>query len=66
VIAVAPKQGNLVVIEAPGPLALDPVVVDGWPCAPLPLIYVELRCLGTEQAGEAAGLLMPRLLEATT
>jgi len=59
------EEGDLVTIEAPGPLALEPVVLDGWPCAPLPLVYAELRYLGTEQAREAADRLMPRLLEAT-
>lgn len=58
-------NGDLVAIEAPGPLALEPVIVDGWPCAPIPLVYAELRHLGTEQAGEAADLIMPRLLEMT-
>jgi hypothetical protein len=58
-------DGDLVAIDAPGPLALDAVMMDGWPCAPLPLVYAELRYLGTEQAGEAADRLMPRLLEAT-
>lgn len=60
------EQGDLVTIEAPGPLALEPVVLDGWPCAPLLLVYAELRYLGTERAAEAADRLMPRLLEATT
>jgi hypothetical protein len=59
------EQGDLVTIEAPGPLALEPVVLDGWPCAPLPLVYAELRYHGTERAAEAADRLMPRLLEAT-
>ena len=56
-------QGDLVAIEAPGPPALDAVTIEGWPCAPLPLVYAELRYLGTEQAGEAADRLMPRLVE---
>ena len=60
------EQADLVSIEAPGPLALEPVLLDGWPCAPLPLVYAELRYLGTERAAEAADRLMPRLLEATT
>ena len=60
------EQADLVTIEAPGPLALEPVILDGWPCAPLPLVYAELRYLGTERAAEAADRLMPRLLEATT
>jgi hypothetical protein len=56
-------QGDLVAIEAPGPLALEAVTIEGWPCAPLPLVYAELRYLGSEQAGEAADRLMPRLVE---
>lgn len=56
-------DGALVAIEAPGPLALEAVVVGGWPCAALPLVYAELRYIDTDQAREAADRLMPRLLQ---
>ena len=59
----AVNDGDLVAIEAPGPLALEAVMVEGWPCAALPLVYAELRYLDTDQAREAADRLMPRLLE---
>jgi hypothetical protein len=59
----AVNDGDLVAIEAPGPLALEAVTVEGWPCAALPLVYAELRYLDTDQAREAADRLMPRLLE---
>lgn len=57
------NDGDLVAIEAPGPLALEAVTVEGWPCAALPIVYAELRYLDTDQAREAADRLMPRLLE---
>ena len=59
----AMSDGDLVAIEAPGPLALEAVAVEGWPCAALPLVYAELRYLDTDQVREAADRLMPRLLE---
>jgi hypothetical protein len=59
----AVNDGDLVAIEAPGPLALEAVTVEGWPCAALPLVYAELRYLDTDQAREAADRLMPRLVE---
>jgi hypothetical protein len=55
-------RGNLLVIDPPGPLALGQQE-GGLPTAPLLLQYAELRYRGTEQAGEAADLLLPRLLE---
>ena len=57
------NDADLVAIEAPGPLALDAVPANGWPCAALPLVYAELRYLDTGQAKEAADRLLPRLLE---
>jgi hypothetical protein len=56
------RGGNLLVIEPPGPLALQTREA-GIPTAPLLLQYAELRYRGTEQAGEAADLLLPKLLE---
>lgn len=56
------RGGNLLVIEPPGPLALE-TRETGIPIAPLLLQYAELRYRGTEQAGEAADLLLPKLLE---
>jgi hypothetical protein len=55
-------RGNLLVIDPPGPLA---VKTEGTPIptAPLLLQYAELRYLGTEQAREAADLLLPKLLQ---
>jgi hypothetical protein len=54
-------RGNLVVIEPPSPAALR---TDGkpLPLAPLLLQYAELSYRGTDQAREAAGLLLPKLL----
>lgn len=40
----------------------EDLAVGGWPCAAVPLVYAELRCLDTDQAREAADRLMPRLL----
>jgi hypothetical protein len=55
-------RGNLLVIDPPGPLAL---MTEGTaiPTAPSLLQYAELRYRGTEQAREAADLLLPKLLE---
>ena len=55
-------RGNLLVIEPPGPLALGTQEA-AVPIAPLLLQYAELRYRGTEQAREAADLLLPKLLE---
>lgn len=59
----AMDDADLVAIEAPGPLALEAATVEGWPCAPLPVVYAELRCIDTSQAHEAADRLLPRLLQ---
>lgn len=56
-------DADLVAIEAPGPLALEAVTAEGWPCAPLAVVYAELRCLDTVQTRDAADRLLPRLLE---
>lgn len=56
------RGGNLLVIAPPGPLALQTPEA-GLPIAPLLLQYAELRFRGTEQAGEAADLLLPKLLK---
>jgi hypothetical protein len=55
-------QGNLLVIEPPGPLATKTERMP-IPTAPLLLQYAELRYRGTEQAREAADLILPKLLE---
>lgn len=59
----AGRAGNLLVIEPPGPLAMpgDPDL--DFPVAPDLLAYAELRYRGTEQALEAADLLLPRVLD---
>jgi len=56
------RGGNLLVIEPPGPLALQTPQA-GIPVAPLVLQYAELRYRRTEQAEEAADLLLPELLK---
>ena len=58
----AVRAGNLLVIEPPGPLALPQAGPDGVPVAPDLLAYAELRYRGTEQAREAADLLLPMVL----
>lgn len=58
----ATRAGNLLVIEPPGPLALPQVGQDGVPVAADLLAYAELRYRGTEQAHEAADLLLPMVL----
>lgn len=63
----APRGGNLCVIEAPAPAAAVAArVVNGVPLAPLLLVYAELRYQGTDQALEAAELLLPRVIEDAT
>jgi hypothetical protein len=66
----AVRQGNLRVIEPPGPAAIrnrtwtgaeDELMPDP-PVAPLLLVYAELRLRRTGQANEAAELLLPDLL----
>jgi hypothetical protein len=59
----AARGGNLLVIEPPGPLAMPGEPDDGLPVAPDLLAYAELRYRGTEQALEAAELLLPRVLD---
>ena len=59
----AMSDADLVAIEAPGPLALEAILAAGRPCAPLALVYAELRWTDTGQAREAADRLLPRLLE---
>lgn len=58
--------GNLLVIEPPGPLACPQMDDDAIPTAPDLLAYAELRYRGTEQALEAAELLLPRVLDDAT
>mgnify|MGYP003336196261 FL=1 len=58
----AVRAGNLLVIEQPGPLAIPPAAQDDVPFAPDLLAYAELRYRGTEQALEAADLLLPLVL----
>ena len=58
----ATRQGNLRVIEPPGPLAFPPAEAGGDPpAAPPLLLYAELRLRGGEQANEAAEMLLPQL-----
>jgi hypothetical protein len=59
----AVRAGNVLVIEPPGPLAIRPAVQDDVPVAPDLLAYAELRYRGTEQALEAADLLLPLVLQ---
>jgi len=58
----AARGGNLLVIEPPGPLATLVNATEGPPLAPELLIYAELRYRGTEQALEAAEMLLPQVL----
>ena len=58
------RGGNLCVIEPPAPAATTAVrVVNGVPLAPVLLVYAELRYQGTDQALEAAEMLLPRVIE---
>jgi hypothetical protein len=59
----AVRAGNLLVIEPPGPLAAPAAGNDTIPLAPDLLAYAELRYRGTEQAVEAAELLLPKVLD---
>jgi len=52
-------RGNLLIIGAPGPLAITKAADGGLPVAPDLLAYAELRYRGTDQALEAAELLLP-------
>ncbi|MFN7982997.1 MAG: type IV toxin-antitoxin system AbiEi family antitoxin [Vicinamibacterales bacterium] len=56
------RGGNLLVIEPPGPLAMPLPPYDRVPVAPDLLAYAELRFRGTDQANEAADLLLPLVL----
>lgn len=58
----ADHGGNLLVIEPPGPMALPKATNDAVPVAPDLLVYAELRHRGTDQAEEAAELILPRIL----
>jgi hypothetical protein len=62
----ATRAGNLLVIEPPGPLAIPTADGEAMPIAPDLLAYAELRYRGTEQAAEAAELLLPRVLDDAT
>ena len=63
----AARGGNLLVIEPPGPLAIQNADADAVPTTPDLLVYAELRHWGTGQALEAAELLLPKVLgDATT
>lgn len=62
----AARGGNLLVIEPPGPLAMPGEPDGDFPVAPDLLAYAELRYRGTEQALEAAELLLPRVLNHAT
>lgn len=58
----AARAGNLLVIEPPGPLAIPAAAQEDVPVAPALLAYAELRYRGTEQALEAADLLLPQVV----
>jgi hypothetical protein len=58
----AAHVGNLLAIEPPGPLAIPRVSGNSTPVAPNLLVYAELRYRGTQQALEAAELLLPLVL----
>lgn len=62
VVQPAAHAGNLVAIEPPGPLAIPAMNAKGIPVAPNLLAYAELRYRGTQQALEAAELLLPMIL----
>jgi hypothetical protein len=55
----ATRGGNLLVIEPPAPVATPEGAEDQPPVAPDLLAYAELRYRGTEQALEAAEILLP-------
>jgi len=58
----AAERGNLVLIEPPGPLAIPGRVAGALPTAPDLLAYAELRYRNTDQALEAAELLLPNIV----
>jgi hypothetical protein len=55
----AARAGNLVVIEPPAPAATPHGARHELPVAPDLLAYAELRYRGTDQALEAAEILLP-------
>lgn len=57
------RGGNLLIIDLPGPLATPLEAADGLRITPDLLAYAELRYRGTQQALEAADLLLPTVLE---
>jgi hypothetical protein len=57
----APRVGNLLAVEPPGP-ALPEKTLEGIPVAPTLLIYAELRYRATEQAAEGAEMLLPAVV----
>jgi hypothetical protein len=57
------RNGNLLAIEIPGPLAMPTRPDENIPATPDLLAYAELRYRGTGQAMEAAEMLLPRILE---
>ena len=57
----APRAGNLMTVEPPGP-AVPVTATEGIPLAPPLLVYAELRYRGTEQALEAAEMLLPAVI----
>lgn len=62
----AVRTGNLLVIEPPGPLAVTHSDDEAIPLAPDLLAYAELRYRRTDQAMEAAELLLPKVLDHAT
>lgn len=62
----AARGGNLLVIEPPGPMAMPKTARDEVPVTPDLLAYAELRYRGTDQALEAAELVLPRVLADAT
>jgi len=58
----AERGGNLLVIEPPAPAATPDRAGKQPPAAPALLAYAELRYRGTEQALEAAELLLPQVM----
>jgi hypothetical protein len=66
VIQPAARNGNLLVIEPPGPLAMFAKPTEALPLAPELLAYAELRYRGKEQALEAAEMLLPQVLNDAT
>jgi len=59
----AARGGNLLIIEPPGPLAIHETAHGGLPVAPDLLAYAELRYRASEQALEAAQILLPLVLQ---